>query len=87
MGEKDRSKAFKGKADEYAKRATIADKKEKLETDRRQAIIDAEAAAADGDYQLAAKLYLTAAKLSQEMGEKEIAEGFKATAAELKSRK
>ncbi len=87
MGEKDRAKAFKGKADEFAKRATIADKKEKLESDRRQAIIDAEAAAADGDYQQAAKLYLEAARYSQEMGEKEIAEGFKATAAELKTRK
>ncbi|MHA1798632.1 MAG: hypothetical protein ACTSVY_09310, partial [Candidatus Helarchaeota archaeon] len=87
MGESDRAKAFKGKADEYKKRATIADKKEKLESDRRQAIIDAEAAAADGKYQQAAKLYMEAAKLSQEMGEKEIAEGFKATAAELRSRK
>jgi len=87
MGESDRAKAFKGKADEFSKRATIADKKEKLESDRRTAIIDAEAAAADGNYPQAAKLYLVAAKLSQEMGEKEIAEGFKATAAELKSRK
>ena len=87
MGEADRAKAFKGKADEYAKRSTIADKKEKLESDRRQAIIDAEAAAADGNYKQAAKLYLEAAKLSQEMGEKEIAEGFKATAAELQTRK
>ncbi|NHI93686.1 MAG: hypothetical protein EAX96_14465 [Candidatus Lokiarchaeota archaeon] len=87
MGETDRAKAFKGKADEYGKRATIADKKEKLESDRRQAIIDAEAAAADGNYKQAAKLYLEAARLSQEMGEKEIAEGFKATAAELQTRK
>jgi len=86
MGEKDRAKAFKAKAEELRKRSQLEHKRTELENQRRKAIIDAEAATADGNYALAGTLYMKAAKLSEEMGEKEIAEGFKATAMDLKKR-
>ncbi len=87
MGEDDRSKAFKTEADKLAKKAELEGKRTDLEEARRKAIIEAEAASADGNYQVAAKYYEEASQLSMELGEKEIAEGFKATAAELRKRK
>ncbi|MHA1378780.1 MAG: hypothetical protein ACTSRG_10400 [Candidatus Helarchaeota archaeon] len=84
MGENERSKAFKAKAEELAKKAELEGKRTNLEEQRRKVIIEAEAASADGNYELASKYYDQASKLSEELGEKEISEGFRATAAELR---
>lgn len=86
MGDRDRAKAYKAQAEELMKRAQLDMKRIDLETQRRAAIIDAEAATSDGNYSVAASLYMKAAKLSEEMGEKEISEGFRATAVDLRKR-
>ncbi|MHA1265014.1 MAG: hypothetical protein ACTSRS_07225 [Candidatus Helarchaeota archaeon] len=87
MGDKERSKAFEAKVAEIQKKAELETKRYKLEEKRRQVIIDAEAATADGDLKRAADLYDEAARISLDLGEKDISEGFKATAAELRSRR
>ena len=48
---------------------------------------DAEAATAEEKYTVAANLYMEASQLSLELGEKDIAQGFKATADELRKMK
>ncbi len=87
MGDKERAKAFEAKVEEIKKKAELEQKREKLEEKRRQVIIDAEAATADGNLSKAADLYDEAARLSYDLGEKDVAEGFKATAAELRRRR
>ncbi|MHA1279382.1 MAG: hypothetical protein ACTSQI_14570 [Candidatus Helarchaeota archaeon] len=87
MGDKERAKAFEAKVAEIEKKAELESKRERLEEKRRLVIIDAEAATADGKIGKAADFYDEAAKISQDLGEKDVAEGFKATAAELRRRK
>jgi hypothetical protein len=87
MGDKERAKAFEAKVAEIEKKAELETKREKLEEKRRQVIIDAEAATTDGDIGKAADLYDEAARISQDLAEKDVAEGFKATAAELRRRR
>ena len=87
MGDKERAKAFEAKVDEIQKKAELETKREALEEKRRNVIIDAEAATSDGDLSKAADLYDEAARISLDLGEKDVGEGFKATAAELRRRK
>ncbi len=87
MGDKERAKAFEAKVAEIEKKADLESKRDRFEEKRRQVIIDAEAATADGDVNKAADLYDEAARLSLDLGEKDVSEGFKATAAELRKRK
>ena len=87
MGDKERAKAFEAKVDEIEKKAELETKREQLEEKRRNVIIDAEAATSDGDLSKAADLYDEAARISLDLGEKDVGEGFKATAAELRRRK
>jgi len=87
MGDKERAKAFQAKVDEIEKKSELEAKRDKLEEKRRQVIIDAEAATADGDLNKAADLYNEAARLSLDLGEKDVSEGFKVTAAELRKRR
>jgi hypothetical protein len=87
MGDKERAKAFEAKVAEIEKKAELESKRERLEEKRRTVIIDAEAANADGNYNTAADLYDEAARISQDLGEKDVSEGFKATAAELRRRR
>jgi hypothetical protein len=84
MGDSEMANAYKNKANEFDKKSELESSRENLEEQRRKAIIEAEAATVDGDLPKAAKYYMEAAKLSQELGEKDIAEGFKATAEDLK---
>ncbi len=86
MGDKERAKAFEAKVAEIEKKAELESKRDSLENKRRQVIIDAEAATADGDLNKAADLYDEAARLSLDLGEKDVSEGFKATAVELRRR-
>ncbi|NVM30503.1 MAG: hypothetical protein HWN65_16810 [Candidatus Helarchaeota archaeon] len=87
MGDKERAKAFEAKVVEIQKKAELEAKREKLEEKRRLVIIEAEAANADGNIAKAANLYEEAGRISLDLGEKDVAEGFKATAAELRSRR
>ena len=87
VGDKERAKAFQAKVDEIQKKSELESKRDKLEEKRRQVIIDAEAATADGDLNRAADLYDESARLSLDLGEKDVYEGFKATAAELRKRR
>jgi hypothetical protein len=86
-GDKERAKAFQVKVDEIQKKSELEGKRDRLEEKRRQVIIDAEAATADGDLNKAADLYDESAHLSLDLGEKDVSEGFKATAAELRKRR
>lgn len=86
MGDKERAKAFQAKVDEIEKKSELESKRDKFEEKRRQVIIDAEAATSDGDLGRAADLYDEAARLSLDLGEKDVSEGFKATATELRKR-
>jgi len=86
MGDKERSKAFEAKIAEIQKKAELESKRDRLEEKRRQVIIDAEAATAESDLTKAANLYDEAAHISLDLGEKDVSEGFKATAAELRKR-
>ncbi|NVM55242.1 MAG: hypothetical protein HWN66_16165 [Candidatus Helarchaeota archaeon] len=87
MGDKERSKAYEIKVAEIEKKVELETKHDTLELKRRQVIIDAEAATADGNLAKAANLYDEAARISLDLGEKDVSEGFKATAAELRSRR
>ena len=87
MGDKERSKAFAAKVAEIQKKAELETKRDTLENKRRQVIINAEAATSDGNLKRAADLYDEAARFSLDLGEKDVSEGFKATAAELRSRR
>jgi len=84
IGDSEMATAYKNKANEFKKKADLESRRETLEEQRRKAIIEAEAAYVDGDLAKAAHYYMEAAKISQELGEKDIAEGFKATAEDLK---
>ncbi|MHA1270416.1 MAG: hypothetical protein ACTSPY_11555 [Candidatus Helarchaeota archaeon] len=84
MGDPEKASAYKGKANEFRKKSELESSRANLEEQRRKAIIEAEAAMVDGDLPKAARFYMEAAKISQQLGEKDIAEGFKATAEDLK---
>ncbi|MHA1229104.1 MAG: hypothetical protein ACTSRP_02730, partial [Candidatus Helarchaeota archaeon] len=84
MGDSEMAAAYKNKANEFKKKFELESSRASLEEQRRKAIIEAEAATVDGDLEKAARYYMEASKISQQLGEKDIAEGFKATAEELK---
>jgi len=84
MGDSEMSIAYKNKANEFRKKSELETSRASLEEQRRKAIIEAEAATVDGNLERAAQFYMEASKISQQLGEKDIAEGFKATAEDLK---